>query len=58
MFLNIPLTPFSPELSDSYFAIRQNYQIPNVSMSENTELRNETENLIQHAVNDLVSLPC
>ncbi|KAJ8411126.1 hypothetical protein AAFF_G00181610 [Aldrovandia affinis] len=43
------------KLSDSSFAIRQSYQIPNVSMSENTELRNETENLIQRTVNDLLN---
>ncbi|KAI1887727.1 hypothetical protein AGOR_G00193310 [Albula goreensis] len=43
------------KLSDSSFAITQRFEITDVSISENTELRTETNNLIQDTLNNLLN---
>ncbi|KAJ8388248.1 hypothetical protein AAFF_G00135090, partial [Aldrovandia affinis] len=43
------------KLSENSFAIKLSYQISNVSMSENTGLRKETEKRIQDSANNLLN---
>ncbi|KAG9342535.1 hypothetical protein JZ751_016542, partial [Albula glossodonta] len=54
---NNPVMVENMTYENSAFAITQSFRITDVSMSEDTELRNETHNLIQDALNTLRTLP-